>query len=48
MLETLKTIYKPKTELETVDGNGAERQKRTYIVCIWWESKCNLCFYIYI
>ncbi len=22
-----------KTELETVDGNGVERQKRTYIVC---------------
>lgn len=24
---------KSKTELETIDGNGAEKQKRTHIVC---------------
>ena len=32
MLETLKTTY-IQTELETVNGNGVERQKRTYVVC---------------
>ncbi len=36
-----------KTESETVYGNGAERQKRTYMTFIWREPKCDLCFYSY-
>lgn len=28
-----KDYMKSKTELETINGNGAERQKRTHIVC---------------
>ncbi len=28
-----KGYIQPKTELETVNGNGVERRKRTYIVC---------------
>ncbi len=40
-------IY-PKTESETINGNGVERQKKKYIVCIWREPTCDLRFYIYI
>lgn len=42
-----KGYMKSKTELETVYGNGVERRKRTHIVCIRCEPKCNLCFYSY-
>ena len=49
MLGTLKIIYTSKTELETVNGNGVERRKRTYIICYMVTNLSNnLCFYIYI
>lgn len=43
-----KGYIQPKTELETIYGNGVEKQKRTYITFIWREPKCILCFYAYI
>lgn len=33
MLGSLRDCIKSKTELETVNGNGAEKQKKTYTVC---------------
>ena len=42
-----KGCIQSKTEPETVNGNGVERQKKTYTACTWREPKCNLCFCIH-